>query len=531
MKRSHFLSTCSIPAFLLLGTSPSMAQEIQWEKSYGGIQSEHLFDAQPTVDYGFILAGSSLSGKTGNKEQENINNFDFWLWKMDERGDLDWQKSYGGTGADFLNSVKVTRDGGFILAGTSTSMKSGDKEDDSWGNEDFWIIKLNAKGDEEWQKTIGGSGRDLVKVIHQTVDGGYIVGGSSESVISGNKTSPHYGSMDYWIVRLDSHGIIKWQKTYGGLLMDQLESLIPTQDEGYLVGGWSNSSISGNKNEDSFGEGDYWILKLNKNGVEEWQRSIGGKGDDHLAVLLESKEGGYMVGGNSISNTSGNKEISNGRGTDFWVVKLSGTGEIDWQNTYDFGTADVLTSITQQEGGDYLIGGHAKSENIGLSRPNKKGINDFIALKITATGEEKWRQTVGSEGEDNLQKLFETRDGGYLLAGTSSGKVSRDKNTGKGKKDFWVVKLKDKEKEEPKERYEGLEAFPNPTAAFTNVIVNHDFEKGNARLYDVTGKLIQYFPVLSRTVPIDLQGLPVGVYIVTIETNVATESVKILKRD
>lgn len=514
--------------FFLL-TLENYGQDILWEKSYGGIHSEYLFDAQPTADYGFILAGSSLSGKSGNKKQENIKDLDYWIWKMDEKGDMDWQKNFGGTGADFLQSIKNTVDGGFILAGTSTSMKGADKKDDNFGKEDLWIIKLNAKGDEEWQKTIGGTGRDVLKTIHQTKDGGYIIGGSTESTVSGLKTEAGYGSLDYWIIKLNSTGNIEWQKTFGGQFMDQLESIIPTRDEGYLIGGWSNSFKSGNKSEDVYGEGDYWVLKLDRNGEIVWQRALGGEDDDHLYVLLETKDGGYLAGGDSRSNTSGNKKKSNGRGTDFWLVKLTETGEIDWQQTYDFGKADVLTSITENGDGTLLLGGNAKTENTGLLRGDKKGIDDYIALKITSDGEEKWRQTVGSAGEDNLKKLVETRDGGYILAGTTNGKVSRDRNSGQGRRDFWVVKLGDKDKEDEKDRYVGLEAFPNPTASFTNVIVNHDFDNGTASVYDISGKQVQFFKVDSRTVPIDLQGLPVGVYIVTVSTNISTESVKILK--
>ncbi len=519
-----------IGIFLFL-TTEHYGQDILWEKSYGGIQSEYLFDAQPTADYGFILAGSSLSGKTGNKKQENIKDLDYWVWKMDEKGDMDWQKNFGGTGADFLKSIQGTLDGGFILAGNSTSMKSGDKRDDNFGQEDFWIIKLNAKGDEEWQKTIGGTGSDILKSIHQTKDGGYIIGGSSESEISGLKTEANYGSLDYWVVKLDSNGNVEWQKAFGGQYMDRLESILPTKDEGYIIGGWSNSFKSGNKSEDAFGEGDYWLLKLDKNGEVQWQRTLGGENDDHLYVIIESKDGGFLIGGDSSSGTSGNKKKSNGKGTDFWILKISEIGEIDWQQTYDFGKTDILTSITENEDGTLLLGGHAKTENTGLKRADKKGIDDFIALKIAADGEEKWRQTVGSAGEDNLKKLVETRDGGYLLAGTSKGKVSRDKNTGQGRSDFWVVKLRDKDKEDEADRYVGLEAFPNPTETYTNVIVNHDFETGNASIYDITGKQIQSFEINSRTVPIDLQGLPVGVYIVTVATNVSTESVKILKNN
>lgn len=507
------------------------AQDILWEKSYGGIQSEYLFDAQPTADYGFILAGSSLSGKTGNKQQENIKNLDYWVWKMDEKGDLDWQKSFGGTGADFLQSIQGTLDGGFILAGTSTSMKSADKKEDNYGKEDFWIIKLNAKGDEEWQKTIGGTGRDVLTAIRQTKDGGYIIGGSSESIMSGLKTEANYGSLDYWIIKIDGVGNIEWQKTYGGQYMDQLESILPTKDEGYIIGGWSNSFISGNKTEDSFGEGDFWVLKLDRNGELEWERVYGGENDDHLYVIIESNDGGYLIGGDSRSNTSGNKDISNGRGTDFWLINITETGEINWQQTYDFGESDMLSSIIENEDGTFLVGGNAKTENTGLKVSDKKGIDDFIALKLTSDGEEIWRQTVGSAGEDILKKLVETREGGYILAGTTNGKVSRDRNTRQGRRDFWVVKLKDEDKTDDVERYFGLEAFPNPTETFTNIIVNHDFENGSASLYDISGKLIQFFEINSRTIPIDLNGLPVGVYIVTVDTNISTESVKILKNN
>lgn len=448
---------------------------------------------------------------------------------MDEKGDLDWQKSFGGTGSDLLNSIQNTTDGGFILAGTSTSMKGGDKEEDNYGQEDFWIIKLNAKGDEEWQKTIGGTGMEKLKAIHETSDGGYIIGGSSSSSISGVKTEVNYGNLDYYILKLDATGNIDWQKTFGGQYMDKLESIIPTSDNGFLVGGWSNSPQSGNKTEDSYGEGDYWVLKLDDNGEVQWQRVFGGEDDDHLYVLLETKDEGFVIGGNSRSGATGNKKKSNGKGTDFWILKITVGGSIDWEATYDFGKFDVLTSISENDDGTLLLGGHAKTENLGLKRSDKKGINDFIALKIASDGEERWRQSVGSSGEEVLSKLVETRDGGYLLAGTSAGKVSRDKNTGQGRKDFWVVKLKDKEKEEEKERYVGLEAFPNPTLSFTNIIVNHEFETGTASVYDISGKTIQNFEITSRTVPIDMQGLPVGVYIVTVTTNVATESVKILK--
>src|SRR6478672_886052 len=122
------------------------AQDILWEKSYGGRQGDYLFDAQPTPDYGFILAGSSIAGKSGNKTDLNKGDFDYFIVKMNEDGELKWQKSFGGTGADMLQSVRLTNDGGLILGGTSNSSKGKDKKDNSRGGNDFWILKLDAGG-------------------------------------------------------------------------------------------------------------------------------------------------------------------------------------------------------------------------------------------------------------------------------------------------------------------------------------------------------------------------------------------------
>ena len=121
MKKNYFYLLLFIPLFI-------QSQNILWEKSYGGNYADYLFDVQPTADYGFILAGSSLSDKSGIKEDNNQGDLDYWVWKMDANGKLDWQKSLGGSGFDLLQSIKGTRDGGFILAGTSSSNQGIDRK-------------------------------------------------------------------------------------------------------------------------------------------------------------------------------------------------------------------------------------------------------------------------------------------------------------------------------------------------------------------------------------------------------------------
>jgi hypothetical protein len=458
---------------------------------------------------------------------------------MDERGELDWQKNIGGSGADILYSINNTTDGGFILAGTSDSPAGFHKKDPCRGKEDFWVIKLNARGDEEWQKTIGGSGQDLLKSVAQTRDGGYILGGSSASDISPalekgaedpyGKKDHSLGNLDYWIVKLDNKGNIKWQRTLGGQYSDLLESIIQTRDGGYLAGGHSNSPSSLDKSEASYGAGDYWIVKLDKDGHTEWEKTLGGEKDDHLYALLQTRDGGYLAGGNSASGVSGAKDKPNKKGTDYWIIKFDEYGQEQWQKTYDIGKVDVLTSMVENADGTLLLGGYAQSEVIGKKSSDKEEINDYVALKINAEGKELWRASAGSLGEDILRRLVETRDGGYLLAGTSKGDTSRDRKTGKGSNDFWVVKLKDRDKKDSGEGKQRLEAIPNPAQQFTNVIVGFEFTSGTASVYDLSGRQLQSFAVTARTIPLDLGSYPQGIYIVEVKTNAGTESVKVMK--
>lgn len=522
----------------------SNAQDILWEKSYGGKHAEYLFDAQPTADYGFILAGSSISGKTGNKEDANKGDLDYWLWKMDEKGDLDWQKSFGGTGVDLLYSVKLTSDGGFILAGISNSNKGLDKKEDTKGQDDFWIIKLDAKGNELWQQTIGGSGQEKLQTICQTADGGYVIGGTSASyktrkddkgvLDAFGKSEDTRGNLDYWIVKLKKDGKIEWQKTLGGIYVDELKDLLVLPNGNILAGGYSNSPQSGDKTQDNYGMGDFWLVELSNEGQLLWQQTLGAEADDNLFAIELTSDGGFMVGGNSNSASSNMKSKASKNGSDFWILKFDTDKVLQWQETYDYGTRDVLTSIVENKDGSFLIGGYAQSEQTNettskFKKCDKEGINDYIALKIKANGEEIWTQTAGSKGEEVMKKLFETRDGGYLLAGTSNGTASKDKNSTIGGADFWVVKLKDNTK--PENEKVPIEAIPNPAVTFTNVIIGFEYESGTANLYDISGRLLQTYTLDgSRTLPVEMTNYPTGMYIVELVTDKEKNSVKILKK-
>ena len=141
-------------------------------------------------------------------------------------------------------------------------------------------------------------------------------------------------------------------------------------------------------------------------------------------------------------------------------------------------------------------------------------------IKIDNDGEELWRKNVDKKGKNVLNKAIETRDGGYVLAGTNSDAVTSD---------FWVVKLKDLKK--PDVVKATIELYPNPASSFTNVIIGFDYTSGTANLYDLAGRLLQSFDITSRTVPIDLDGLPEGIYIINIDTNNGKEGIKVIKQE
>ena len=535
-------------------TCLSFAQEqsVDYQSALGGSRQEYLFDAIPTADGGFLIAGSSVSDPSGNMTQPNKGDLDYWICKMDANNNLQWQKSYGGAKMDLLQSVKTTADGGYILAGISASGKGGDKIHANQGSTDFWIIKIDDGGAIQWQQTIGGNGQEKLSSIVQTPDGGYAIAGASSSskskadqngVIDLNlKTEASRGGLDFWMVKLQANGHVAWQKTLGGKFQDELKVIQPLASNEYLLGGYSNSNQSGDKTTNSIGLGDYWILKVNATGEILWQQTLGGTGDDVLVSLIRTQDGGFVIGGNSGEETTGtgsrnaknsNKSQSNAKGSDFWLVKIDTEGTTDWQQTYNFGSKDVLSSLTETSEGAILLGGFAQSElkssgkGITVSK-EKEGINDYIAMQVDSKGTSLWSQSIGSRGDEVLKRVIPTQDGGYLLAGTSNGDKSRDKSSNARGNDYWVVKLKNSQKEKIENI---LSAYPNPTMTTTSVGISFEYQKGTATLYDINGRQLQVKQLSGeKEIPFSLTNLPQGVYLINVATDNGTQAVKILKK-
>jgi hypothetical protein len=422
----------------IFGCNPG--PDVIWQNTIGGVESDNIADIHPTSDGGYILIAGSDSDISGDKNANSKGAIDYWIVKLDAIGNITWQKTIGGSGNDWPKCISQTTDGGYIAGGYSSSGISGDKNEASLGGDDFWIIKLDALGNIEWQNTIGGNSTDLLNDLNQTLDGGFIAGGSSFSGISGDKTTPNAAN-DGWILKLNATGSIEWQKSIRGNLFDILDNIKQTTDGGYIAGLYSESGIGLDKTAPSQGAYDYWIVKLDASGNIMWQNTIGGGAGDYLYAVSQLSDGSYIVGGTSFSSASGNKtEVLIG-GSDLWIVKLDISGNLVWQNTIGGSGNDWPKCISQTTDGGYIAGGYSSSGISGDKNEASLGGDDFWIIKLDALGNIEWQNTIGGNSTDLLNDLNQTLDGGFIAGGSSFSGISGDKTTPNAANDGWILKL------------------------------------------------------------------------------------------
>jgi hypothetical protein len=291
---------------LLTYATSAQVPAIDWQKSLGGSATDDATSIQQTTDGGYIVAGFSYS--TDGDVTGHHGGSDYWIVKLDVTANLQWQKSFGGLSEDYPYSIQQTTDGGYIVAGYSSST-DGDVTGNHGGG-DCWVVKLDATGNLQWQRLLGGSEYDFANSIQQTTDGGYIVAGGSASA-DGDVTGNH-GGEDYWVVKLDATGNLLWQKSFGGSDDEEAWSIQQTTDGGYIVAG-SSYSTDGDVTGNHGGE-DYWIVKLYATGNLQWQKSLGGSGDEDAWSIQQTTDDGYIVAGESFSingDVTGNHDGGN----------------------------------------------------------------------------------------------------------------------------------------------------------------------------------------------------------------------------
>lgn len=430
----------SIFSCLMSNLAFAAAQEIEWEKSYGGSGRDWARDIQQTNDGGYIVAGSSNS-KDGDVTG-NHGKYDFWIVKLNPEGNIVWQKSLGGSNNDCAYSVQQTTDGGYIVAGVSDS-NDGDVGQNR-GRSDGWVVKLDGNGEIKWQKTYGGSALDWISDIRQTEDGGYIFTGSSHSD-DGDASGNHgrdYGffkldpSRDCWVVKLDSEGEILWGKMYGGSKDEGGQAIKQTKDGGYIVAAVSNSSDGDLKNFKEGESHDFWIIKLDATGNIDWQKLFGGSKIDIANSIQQTMDNGYIVAGYTVSN-DGDVSLKHGV-HDYWIIKLDVDGDLMWQRTLGGKRFQWATNVQQTIDGDYIIAGY--SDSIDGDVTGNHGHDDYWIVKLNTEGGIVWEKSLGGSGYDEAYSLQKTSDGGYIIAGSSDSRDG-DVSGNHDSLDFWIIKM------------------------------------------------------------------------------------------
>ncbi len=284
-----------------------------------------------------------------------------------------------------------------------------------------------------WQKCYGGSNDDYIaSVAEATSDGGYVIGIDAQSN-DGDVTGNH-GGTDVSLMKINSTGIVQWQKCYGGTGEERIIKLIETNDGGYIISVITNSNdgdVTGNH-----GGEDLWIFKINAIGTMQWQRCIGGDGEDYIGDITATSDGGYIMCGYTL--TINNGDVLGNTSSGGWVVKINDLGVIQWQKVYDTDSAkSKFSRILQTSDGGYALAGLTQLESF----PGFHGAADALVAKINQAGTIQWQKCYGGSGyEENLRTLIATNNGGYIFSSqteSNDGDVSGNHGTS----DCWVVKL------------------------------------------------------------------------------------------
>ncbi|MDX2304983.1 MAG: T9SS type A sorting domain-containing protein [Microscillaceae bacterium] len=466
-----------------------------WDVSIGGHNQDYLTSMIQTKDGNYLLGGYSRSDIKYEKSEKNRGLDDYWIVKVDPYGGVIWDKTFGGSHIDILTSMIETENGSFVLGGYSLSGISGDKSegnqgfetDWTWMTPDYWVLKVDADGKKIWDKTIGGGESDLLNSIVLTPEGDYLLGGYSNSNAGTFKKENSKGGVDYWVVKLDPNGIIIWDKTIGGESSDMLMNITMTTDQNYVLGGTSNSDISGDKSEGLRGtpdyiyntDNDFWLVKIDSEGTILWDKTLGGTSLEYFGALIPTQDNGVVAAGSSYSNIGAEKSENRiGGYNDYWIIRTDENGEKIWDKTLGGTNVETLTDIIPTSEG-YLIGGHSDSNRGADKSDNRHGQTD------------------------------------YHLRGN----------------DFWVISIKVTEEVKPcrptsktditetTKSSLHIRAYPNPTDdLFTIELDNLNVKPKTITLYDIKGNLLKNLPFTSVKTDLSLANLSPGWYVLKITT-------------
>ena len=502
MKIFNTKSLFLLLVILLINNFGFAQPTIEWSVNYGGSESDVGLDMERTSDGRFIIAGwtESTNGDIGG----NNGGQDGWVLILDNEGNLDWEKNYGGSSDDFITEINPTNDGGYIVVGSSTS-DNGDVGGNN-GDRDVWILKLDSEGAQEWSRNYGGSDEDEGRDVIQTADNGYALLANSKSIngdVEGNN-----GDVDFWILKVDNVGNIEWSKNYGGSDEDEVAAIKQTPDGGFLVAGSSRSS-DGDVGENQ-GSNDCWIIKLDNEGNLEYKKHYGGTANDEVNNMEETIDGGYILAGRTRS-IDGDLEGSKG-GRDGWVLKLDADANLEWSRNYGGSENETATSVIQTISGEYIVAGHTRSNDGDIG--GNYGEEDGWVMRLTNDGNIDWVQNFGGSDVDLSRNIIPITDDEFIILSWSlSDDVDLPANNGDS--DIWVMKLTSTTTSTQTPDFNSkITVFPNPSNGQFTIDINDLKTPMSVRIFDTIGN--DFCRINEVSGPLTIGEVPKGNYLIQI---------------
>jgi len=518
--------TLLILSISILNTISFSQTSITNQKTFGGTNMEFSGEAKQLSDGTFVACGSSLSGISGNKTTPNFGSEDGWIINFNADYSVNWELNIGGTSSDLFSSILVTDDG-FLCGGSSSSPASGNKTSPNLGGGDFWLFKINNVGVVVWENSYGGSGNDDLNSIIKTGTNEYLLTGRSNSPISGDKSENLRGGKDFWIVKIDGSGNLIWDKTVGGDGYDYPSGTVIADNSIYIVGK-SSSSVSFDKSAANFGWDDYWLVKLDLNGNLIWDKTYGGTEQEYPTDLFFSQNKLYIIGSSS-STASGNMTAFTNGYDDFWIVKTDLEGVMLWDKTYGGDLSEYPSSIIELSNSKFLISGSSESTLSGDFIEDTQGGLDYWLFTINDQGDMLEQERIGGGFYDDISNVTELNNSNLLIFGDSDSPTSGDKTIDNyGGRDFWLVEVTTSMTLEIKNNLitSNLTIFPNPNNGEFTI---SGLEKNSVvSVYNLQGQLISERMVTSESeIKINQSNnLEKGIYLISVKKNNETTSLK-----
>lgn len=424
------LSTSLACMLILISAYAQETPEIIWQKAIGGSDHDQSGWVTATPDGGCITGGNATSN-----DGDVISSYegaDCWVVKFDQQGNIEWANTYGGSSSDQAVSLTLASTNGYAFVGGSAS-DDGDATE-GHGTTDVWVVRIDSLGSILWQRSLGGSDPDFGNSIIQTTAGGFAITGSSSS--NDGNVSGNHGSRDAWVCTLDSLGNIIWQDSFGGSDWDVGNSIIQTDDGGFLISG--NTKSNDGDVTGFHGNRDAWLLKLDSLGELIWQKALGGSNEEYFYSSLQSEDGSFISVGSTSSNDG---DVTTNQGwKDYWITKVDIAGNLIWQNTIGGTETDRATSLQFTNDGGYYVAGNSSSYDGDIDAIGH-GNSDIWIIRLDSLRNIVWQALLGGSSGEPSAEISIGSSGEIFVAGDTGSNDGDVTGTHGTYSDIWVIKL------------------------------------------------------------------------------------------